>query len=89
VLRAYEGDRKVKNLGMLGIIDGINNLFSDGRGAWQGMGRGEGQVQVQSPPVSSLAPSTKKRQFLRSFGMLGVHSLGAIKHRIAKFAMGL
>jgi hypothetical protein len=48
-----------------------------------------GTSPPRAQPVSALNPSAKGKQFLRSFGMLGVHSLGALKHRIARFAMGL
>ena len=37
----------------------------------------------------SLDLGPKVKQFLRSAGMLGIHQLGPVKNRIAKFAMGV
>lgn len=37
----------------------------------------------------SLDLGPKVKQFLRSAGMLGIHKLGPVKNRIAKFAMGV
>jgi 2-polyprenyl-6-methoxyphenol hydroxylase-like FAD-dependent oxidoreductase len=36
-----------------------------------------------------LALGSKVKQFLRSAGMLGIHQLGPLKGKIAKFAMGV
>jgi len=83
-LQKYEKDRFGKNLGMMGIVDGINTMFHDPH-----VGRNGGSQSTKRVPVSALDALPKCKQFLRSVGMLGIHQLGPVKHKIAKFAMGL
>ena len=68
---------------MMSIVDTLNTAFSIGK-------------RDHMPPSSPLPPSSSSSEgmeklllFLRSAGMLGINSMGPIKGRIAKIAMGL
>jgi 2-polyprenyl-6-methoxyphenol hydroxylase-like FAD-dependent oxidoreductase len=95
VLQEYERERYVKNLGMMTLVDGINRVFKDGTGAQHKMGAGAAaQEAEQALGATKVRPERlevgpKLKQFLRSAGMLGIHQLGPVKSRIAKFAMGV
>lgn len=141
MLRDYEQERYVKNLGMMSLVDGINRVFRDSSGAYpassnvrpnssssssssqhahagSGQSKSESEEKFngeasagyeheaeqrqegrrsneggekfgQSGRKSTVSALPKTKQFLRSAGMLGIHQLGPIKHRIAKFAMGI
>jgi len=77
VLDKFAKERYVKNLLMMSAVDTINSVFKDEIG---GLG-----CEGSSPN----SPLSKGKQLVRSLGMLGVHSLGPIKHEMAKYAMGL
>lgn len=77
VLESYAKERYIKNLMMMSAVDSINTIFQDRINSC-----GSADTSVSSPLV-------KGKKLLRSLGMLGVHSLGPLKHEMAKYAMGL
>jgi hypothetical protein len=104
VLQEYERERYVKDLGMMSLVDGINRVFKDSSGAQQPAAYNPAPdsapqdaqtVGAQAFPGAAkvrperLDAGPKLKQFLRSAGMLGIHQLGPVKSRIAKFAMGV
>lgn len=120
MLKDYERERYVKNLGMMSLVDTINTVFKDSRGAYPASsnvrqaetsnnnesagayassdggadaGKGAESVDfgqsVRKNVAGALNFMPKTKQFLRSAGMLGIHQLGPVKNKIAKFAMGL
>jgi ubiquinone biosynthesis monooxygenase Coq6 len=77
VLERYAKERYIKNLMMLSVVDSINTIFQD---KFSSFGYSD---------TSPSSPVVKGKKLFRSLGMLGVHSLGPLKHEIAKYAMGL
>lgn len=92
VLQSYHRDRYAKNLAMLSIVDIINTIFNDTTAAHAASG-GAAAGGNESGPAAATAKTLhgleKGKQLLRSLGMLGVHQLGPLKKRIARFAMGM
>ena len=83
LLKEYEARRYYSNLSMMSIVDTINTAFSIGK---------RDHMQPSSPQSLSSPSSEgveKLMLFLRSAGMLGINSMGSLKGRIAKIAMGL
>lgn len=76
VLDKFAKERYTKNLLMMSTVDTINSMFKNDFVAFG----------CQS---ESDSPLLKGKQLVRSLGMLGVHSLGPLKHEMAKYAMGL
>ena len=64
---------------MMSIVDTLNTAFSIGKR----------DHMPPSPSPSSSEGVEKLLLFLRSAGMLGINSMGPLKGRIAKIAMGL
>lgn len=101
LLKAYERERYAKNLGMMSLVDGINSVFKDKHATRPVASSSSttetsdsvgGEEHVSFAPRSSVGDLPlvpKVKQFLRSAGMLGIHQLGPVKNKIAKFAMGL
>lgn len=82
LLKEYESRRYYSNLSMMSIVDTINTAFSIGK---------RDHMQPSSPQSQSSSSEgvEKLLLFLRSAGMLGINSMGSLKGRIAKIAMGL
>lgn len=76
VLKKYHTRRYLANLSMMGAVDVVNTIFSDG-------------VKDIPPSRDNGDVLVKYKHFVRSFGMLGIHSNKFLKSNIAKFAMGI
>ena len=66
---------------MMSIVDTLNTAFS--------IGKCDHMPPSPSPSTTSSEGVEKLLLFLRSAGMLGINSMGPLKGRIAKIAMGL
>lgn len=101
LLKDYERERYTRNLAMMSLVDGINTVFKDQHATRPVASSSSAQPDVADSSEEenvSFAPRAsvgdlplvpKVKQFLRSAGMLGIHQLGPVKNKIAKFAMGL
>jgi ubiquinone biosynthesis monooxygenase Coq6 len=81
VLNRYSQERYRSNLLMMGVVDVLNSIFKD-------------RIDFAATAPTSFSFDNgsfllKSKQLVRSLGMLGVHNSGQLKHRLAKFAMGI
>jgi hypothetical protein len=90
VLRAYGDKQYFTDLAMMGAVDTINTVFAIGSKDRSPNSPFAAVLPTQSTgPNATPAIVSKAVHFAVSAGMLGVHALGPVKDRMARFALGV
>ena len=84
-LNNYNNKQYYSNLSMMSSVDIINTIFSETIKEPLKFNQLNNQIMNESMKYDSI---TTMKHYLRSFGMLGIHSLPFIKRKIAEFAIG-
>ena len=90
MLRVYGDKQYFTDLAMMGVVDTINTVFAMGSKD-RSLKSPFAAVPPSQPTGPNVAPAivNKAVHFAVSAGMLGVHALGPVKDRVARFALGV